>query len=76
MAAKKKRKSTARPLSKTLTAAEAADVVGKKCSKEAIRKALASGELEGRDMGGSVGWVTTEDAVLRFIEKGNKTTAA
>lgn len=64
---------------KGLSPEEAAKLIGKNCSAEAVRKHLASGELKGRNMGGSVGWVTTEEAVAEFIENGNadttKTTA-
>lgn len=56
----------------SLTPEEAARMIGKRCTKEAIRKALVSGDMRGRDLGGSVGWVTTRQAVLDYIDAGNR----
>jgi len=36
-----------------------------------IYAALQSGDLAGRNLGGSKGWVTTRTAVLDWIESGN-----
>ncbi len=37
-----------------------------------IRDAIKSGELEGRIVGGSNGFLTTKEAVERWVKKGNK----
>jgi hypothetical protein len=55
----------------TLDLTEAAAFVGHKVSDEAIRKALASGELRGRNLGGNVGWITTKDALTEWVKGGN-----
>ncbi len=40
-------------------------------SKETIREALATGELRGRNYDGNVGWMTTESAVVEWVNGGN-----
>ena len=30
-----------------------------------------SGDLRGRNLGGNVGWITTESAVIEWIKRGN-----
>lgn len=55
----------------SLDLTQAADRVGNRVSAETLRKAIACGELRGRNIGGSVGWLTTEDALTEWIESGN-----
>jgi len=49
----------------------ASGFLGGRVSEEAVRKALASGELRGRNMGGNVGWMTTRGALVEWIKRGN-----
>lgn len=55
-----------------LSAQEAAEHLGHRVSAENVRRALAAGELKGRNFGGSVGWMTTKPALTEWIENGNQ----
>lgn len=44
---------------------------GKPIAAPAVLEALRTGALKGRNWGGRVGWVTTESALVEFIESGN-----
>jgi len=54
-----------------LTLAQASEYLDGRVSGEAVRKALVSGDLRGRNLGGNVGWITTESAVIEWIKRGN-----
>lgn len=54
-----------------LTLAQASEFLAGRVSDEAVRKALVSGELRGRNLGGNVGWLTTEAAIIEWIKRGN-----
>jgi hypothetical protein len=42
-------------------------------SAKLLAKALRAGELNGRNLEGRRGWVTTRDAIREWAERGNKT---
>jgi len=58
-----------KPLAPVLGVDDAAHLAG--VSKNAVLQALKAGEMAGRNLGGSVGWRTTEEAVLAWVRTGN-----
>jgi hypothetical protein len=53
----------------SITAAHtlARDLSGLRLSRRRVRLAIADGSLPARDLGGSVGFVTTDDAVRQWV---------
>lgn len=54
-----------------MTLEQASGFLQGRVSEELVRRALAGGELRGRNLGGSVGWLTTRREIIEWIRRGN-----